>query len=200
MSESRAVPPRSFELLSRTASRLVVVDVQDKLLAHIPVAETLVENCRRLIRAAAILDIPVSATEQYPEGLGPTTAVLADLLGEIPEKLRFSCVESLDWSDSSLETRPADNPPDQVVLCGIESHVCVMQTAMDLLSRGFRVYIPADAVASRHGSDREIALQRLSAAGAVVLTTESVLFEWCEVAGTDEFRQISRLVTGKDEA
>ncbi|MDP7275588.1 MAG: hydrolase [Planctomycetaceae bacterium] len=194
MSESQAGPPRSFELLSRTASRLVVVDVQDKLLAHIPVSETLVENCRRLIRGATILGVPVSATEQYPGGLGPTTAVLAELLGEIPEKLRFSCVESLDWAENSPETRQ----PGQVVLCGIESHICVMQTALDLLSRGFRVYIPADAVASRHKSDWQIALRRLSDAGAVVLTTESVLFEWCEVAGTDEFREISRLVTGKD--
>ena len=89
---------------------------------------------------------------------------------------------------------------DQGVGCGIEAHVCVTQTALDLAAQGDRVYVPADAVASRHKLDWKTALGRLADSGIVVLTTESVLFEWCEVAGTDEFRQISRLVTGKDEA
>jgi len=196
MNEPGIRPPRSNQLLWKSASRLLVVDVQQKLLDHIPVAETLVENCRRLIRGARILDVPVAATEQYPAGLGPTAEVLADLLEEIPEKLRFSCAESLDW-DLACE---GDAGRDQVVVCGIETHVCVIQTALDLAARGFRVFVPADAVASRHKLDWKTALGRLADSGISVLTTESVLFEWCEVAGTDEFRQISRLVTGKDDS
>ncbi|MEE3364423.1 MAG: isochorismatase family protein [Planctomycetota bacterium] len=196
MNDPETRPPRSNQLLSKTASRLVVVDVQQKLLDHIPVAESLVENCRRLVRGAQLLDVPVAATEQYPAGLGPTTQVLSELLDEIPEKLRFSCAECLDWgpADEGQEQR------DQVVVCGIEAHVCVLQTALDLAAQGFRVFVPADAVASRHKLDWKTALGRLADSGVVVLTTESVLFEWCEVAGTDEFRQISRLVTGKDKA
>ena len=196
MIEPETRPPRSSELLSRTASRLLVVDVQQKLLDHIPVSGTLVENCRRMIRGAQVLDVPVAATEQYPDGLGPTAEVLAGLLGEIPEKLRFSCAECLDWGAAGGD----GDQRDQVVVCGIEAHVCVTQTALDLAAQGYRVYVPADAVASRHKLDWKTALGRLADSGIVVLTTESVLFEWCEVAGTDEFRQISRLVTGKDEA
>ena len=196
MSEPGTRPPRSNQLLSKTASRLVVVDVQQKLLDHIPVAGTLVENCRRLICGAQVLEVPVAATEQYPAGLGSTVDVLAELLDEIPEKLRFSCAECLDW-DAPGE---GDLQRDQVVICGIEAHVCVTQTALDLAAQGFGVFVVADAVASRHKLDWKTALRRLADSGIVVLTTESVLFEWCEVAGTDEFRQISRLVTGKDEA
>ncbi len=196
MIEPETRPPRSSELLSSTASRLLVVDVQQKLLDQIPVSGTLVENCRRLIRGAHVLDVPVAATEQYPDGLGPTAEVLAGLLGEIPEKLRFSCAECLDWGGPDGD----EDQRDQVVVCGIEAHVCVTQTALDLAAQGYRVYVPADAVASRHKLDWRTALARLADSGIVVLTTESVLFEWCEVAGTDEFRQISRLVTGKDEA
>tara|TARA_B100000029_G_scaffold511830_1_gene606875 strand:+ start:189 stop:908 length:720 start_codon:yes stop_codon:yes gene_type:complete len=197
---------RSHELLDRGLSRLLVVDVQERLLDHIPVSELLVERCRRLIRAAQLLGIPVSATEQYPVGLGPTSAVLSSLLVEgegvpdgvsrIPEKQRFSCTECLGWGPAS---EVADGR-QQVVVCGIESHVCVMQTSLDLLASGFRVFVPADAVASRHKLDWTTALSRLRDAGVVVLTTESVLFEWCEEAGTDEFRAISRLVTGRDGA
>ena len=196
MSDPETRPPRSNQLLSKTASRLVVVDVQQKLLDHIPVAGSLVENCRRLVRGAQLLDVPVVATEQYPAGLGPTTQVLAELLDEIPEKLRFSCAECLDWSPAG----EGQDQRDQVVICGIEAHVCVLQTALDLVAQGFRVFVVADAVASRHKLDWKTALGRLADSGVVVLTTESVLFEWCEVAGTDEFRQISRLVTGKDKA
>ena len=182
--------PRSIELLGRHDSRLLIVDVQQRLLAHIPVAGTLVANCRKLIRAAQILGIPVSATEQYPKGLGPTAPELSELLGEIPEKLRFSCSECLGWP-------PAAEAPDgrhKVVVAGIESHVCVLQTVLDLMAIGYRVYVPADAVASRKKFDWKMALHRLQVSGAVVTSTEAVLFEWCEVAGTPEFKQISALV------
>lgn len=208
---------RSDELLSRHDSRLLIVDVQEKLLPFIPVRDALIFNCRQLILAAQILDVPVAATEQYRKGLGPTAPELAELLGDIPDKFRFSCAEVLAWSattgvaaaeGSACSAEPAGGAAagapvlaqgdrDKVVVAGMEAHVCVQQTVLDLLAQGFRVYIPADAVASRKKFDWEIALRRMSDSGAIVTTTEAVLFEWCEVAGTPEFKQISELVKAR---
>jgi len=148
-----------------------------------------VSRCERLIQGARILGIPVSATEQYPRGLGPTVGSLATLLGRPPEKLRFSAAEAVEWSGPD----DGESSRDKVVVTGIETHVCVLQTCLDLTALGFRVYVPVDAVGSRTVIDRETALQRMRDSGVVLCTTESVLFEWCEVAGTDEFKQISRL-------
>ena len=181
---------RSPELLSRARTRLLIVDVQEKLIPAIPVADQLIANCRKLIDGAAALEIPVAGTEQYPRGLGPTVPKLAEGLGERPEKLRFSCAEVLNWKPAALDPEARD----QVVVAGIEAHVCVLQTVLDLLAVGFRVYVPADAVASRKKLDWKIALERMGSQGAVVTTTESVLFECCEVAGTPEFKTISRLI------
>lgn len=186
---------RSPELLSRSNSRLLIVDVQERLISHISESTQLVNNCRRLIEGAGILDVPVDATEQYPKGLGGTVAELIDLLPNRPEKLRFSCAEVLEWADC-VRSDGTESTRDKIVVAGIETHVCVLQTVMDLLAAGFRVFVPADAVSSRSRFDWEIALRRMSDAGATITTTESVLFEWCEVAGTPEFKQISRLVVG----
>jgi len=182
--------PRSTELLSRDDSRLLIVDMQQKLLPLIPVADRVIHNCRRLIRGAQVLGIPVAATEQYPKGLGATAPELADLLDDIPEKLRFSCAEALNWQTAAEQP----DARDQVVVAGIEAHVCVQQTVLDLMVRGFRVYVVADAIASRGKFDWEIALRRMADAGATLTTVESVLFEWCETAAADEFKQISDLI------
>ena len=181
---------RSTELLSRGNSRLLIVDMQQKLLPLIPVADRVIRNCRRLIEGARILSVPVFATEQYPKGLGGTVPELAELLAGIPSKVRFSCTEVLNWGAAAEQ---ADDR-DQVVVAGIECHVCIQHTALDLLAQGYRVFLPADAVASRHKLDWKIALERMSASGATLTTTESVLFEWCEVSGTPEFKEISRLI------
>lgn len=181
---------RSHELLSRQSSRLLVVDVQDKLVPLIPVAEQLIRNCRRLIQAARLIDVPVYATEQYPQGLGRTVSELAELLGDALTKQRFSGSEALDWGSAAA----LDDDRDQVVVAGMEAHVCVLQTALDLISQGFRVYIPADSVASRNKLDWKLALDRLAASGATVTTTESVLFEWCETSAAAQFKQISQLI------
>jgi len=181
---------RSNELLSRSNSRLLIVDMQQKLLQLIPDFERTVRNCRRLIEGAGILQVPVFATEQYPKGLGGTNPELAALLPEIPSKQRFSCAEVLAWGAPAT----FDDERDQVVIAGIEGHVCVLQTALDLIAHGFRVFIVADAVASRHPVDYRFALDRMAASGATITTTESVLFEWCETSAIPEFKQISRLV------
>lgn len=181
---------RSPELVSRRSSRLLIVDMQTRLLPLIRESERTIRNCGKLIDGARVLGVPVFATEQYPKGLGPTTPELAGRLETIPEKDRFSCSEVLNWGTAAS----VEDDRFQVVVAGIEAHVCVMQTALDLIAAGFQVFIPADAVASRGELDWKIALERLSASGATILTTESVLFEWCEVSGTPEFKEISRLV------
>jgi nicotinamidase-related amidase len=181
---------RSPELLSSENSRLLIVDVQEKLLPLIPVAERLVHNCRRLLDGAKLLSIPAFGTEQYPQGLGRTTAELATRLGPMPDKVCFSCVPVLNWGVAAELT----DDRDQVVVAGMETHVCVLQTVLDLLAGGFRVHVPADAVASRSELDWRVALDRMSSSGATVTTVESVLFEWCQRAGTPEFKQIQKLI------
>jgi nicotinamidase-related amidase len=185
---------RSPELLSRNDSRLLVVDMQAKLLPFIPVAQTTIRNCRRLIEGARILGVPFDATEQYPKGLGPTTPELAGFFEKVPDKQRFSCTEALDWASN----RTAADDRFKIVVAGIEAHVCVLQTVLDLIAHGFRVFVPADAVASRAKLDWKVALERMSSSGATITTTESALFEWCETSGAKEFKQISALVKERE--
>jgi nicotinamidase-related amidase len=181
--------PRSPELMSRGDTALLVVDVQDKLVRLIPGNELLIWNIRRLIDGARILGVPTAATEQYPKGLGPTTQVLAERLGTIPGKLAFSCG---DCPEIFAQLRDAGIY--KILVAGIEAHVCVQQTVLDLMTDGFRVYLAVDAVAARFEIDRTVALRRMEASGATLTTTEAALFEWCDVAGTPEFKQISALV------
>lgn len=183
--------PRSLELASREDTRLLIVDMQEKFVPVIDEIEDVIENCVKLMSGAKILGIPISATEQYPKGLGSTIPeIAAHLEGKVPEKLDFSCLNALDWAESGHE-------PDgrsRVIVAGIETHVCILQTVLDLLAYGFRVYIPADAVSSRRSFDYEVALQRMAESGAVITTTESILFELCQTAAAPEFKEISRLV------
>jgi nicotinamidase-related amidase len=183
---------RSPELMNRDDTALLVVDVQEKLLPLIPGSGRMVWNIRRLIDGAKILGVPVAATEQYPQGLGPTTAELAQRLGAIPGKLDFSCGEC-----GELFTAFRDKGIWKILVCGIETHVCVGQTVHDLLSEGFRVFVAADAVAARGQIDHDIALRRMDSSGATLTTTEAALFEWCGRAGTPEFKEISQLVREK---
>src|SRR5262245_17716503 len=190
MPDKKSEDLRSPELLSRNECRLLIVDVQEKLVPKIFELDRLLANCRMLIQGAGILGVPVFATEQYPKGLGHTVPQLAELLGPPAQKLRFSCAEALDWGAAREDTCDRF----QIVVAGMEAHVCVLQTVLDLLGSGFQVYVPADAVSSRGELDWKIALERMSNAGATIVTTESVLFEWCEVSGSPEFKQISQLI------
>jgi nicotinamidase-related amidase len=184
---------RSPELMTRNDTGLLVIDVQTKLMDKMTDRDAVVANVARLIEGAKILGIPVQATEQYPKGIGPTVPELADRLPVRPEKLTFSCC-GLPEVAEQFHSRGVQ----RVLLAGIETHVCVQQTALELLAQGFRVYIAADAVASRKELDRELAFRRMEQSGAVLTTTEAALFEWTERAGTPEFKQISRLVTSSD--
>jgi nicotinamidase-related amidase len=182
------IPPRSPEMMSRRDTALVVIDVQEKLVPVIDRGATVVWNIGRLIRGATFLGIPVVATEQYPRGLGPTVPELATFLGTRPEKLMFSCRECYQLF---VQLRAAGK--SKLLVSGIEAHVCVQQSVLDLLAEGWRVFVAVDAVGSRFAVDYQTALRRMESAGAVLTTTEAALFEWCEVAGTPEFKQISQL-------
>lgn len=188
MSESKRLP-RSPELMSRDDCALLVVDVQDKLVELIPDHPRMLWNIRRLLDAALALGVKAIGTEQYPHGLGPTTDVLAQRLGEIPHKLTFSC----GGCPEIFEALEQDGI-DKILVVGIETHVCVQQTVMDLMASGFRVYLAVDAVGSRHTVDGETALRRMDSAGATLTTTEAAMFEWCDTAAAKEFKQISALV------
>jgi nicotinamidase-related amidase len=172
------------------ASVLVVVDVQDKLLAKIPTAEPLVRSIGFLLDAANLFGVPTRATEQYPKGLGPTTAELAKRLPtDLPAKTAFSCGGAPGFlADLRTLTRPT------VVLTGMETHVCVSQTALDLLDAGFAVFLPVDAIASRFAVDHETGLRRLERAGAIPTTAEAVAFEWAGDAAHPRFKELSKLV------
>ena len=185
---------RSPELMSRGDSSLLVIDVQTKLMDKMAERDRIVANIARLVEGAKVLGIPVQATEQYPKGIGPTVPELADRLPLRPEKLTFSCCGLPEVAEQFRS-----HGVRSVLLAGIETHVCVQQTALDLLAQGFRVYLAADAVGSRKEIDRELGLRRMEQAGVVLTTTEAALFEWTEVAGTPEFKQISKLVTTPDE-
>jgi len=187
MNEQKPLPT-SPELMSPGDTGLLVVDVQEKMLAAISAGPRLVWNVRRLIDGAKILGLPVAATEQYPKGLGPTAPEIAQRLTSIPSKLTFSCGGCPEVF-RDFQTRGVR----KILLAGIETHVCVQQTAIDLLSDGWNVYVAVDAVGSRFDIDYRTALQRMDSAGATLTTTEAALFEWCRVAGTPEFKQISRL-------
>jgi hypothetical protein len=180
---------RSLELMSIGDTGLLVVDMQGKLLTMIAGHERVTWNCRRLIDGAKLLGIPVSGTEQYPQGLGPTTPVLAERIGAMPAKKLFSAREC-----SSIIHGWRDQGIFKVLVCGIEAHVCVQQTVLDLLGEGFRTFLAVDAIGSRSALDAEIAVRRMDASGATITTTEAVLFEWCETAAHPQFKAISALV------
>lgn len=179
--------PRSPELMNRDDTVLLVVDIQERLLPAIFAGDRLVWNVRRLLESAKTLGLKITATEQYPEKLGPTVEPLAGLIPRPISKLAFSCMgcEGLTTGWELARRR--------VLLCGIETHVCIAQTALDLMSSGYRVYVPVDAVGSRHALDHETALRRMDSSGVTLTTTEAAMFEWCRIAGTPEFNIISAL-------
>jgi len=176
-----------------TDTALLVVDVQEAFIPFEPDGERIVWNCRRLLDAAKLFQIQTFATEQYPEKLGPTVAPLAERLDSpAAAKTAFSCGECgsvfMAWREAGIH---------RVLVCGIETHVCVQQTVLDLLATGFQVLIAVDAVGARFTIDHKTALRRMEASGALLTTTESALFEWCGKSGTAEFKQISALAKEK---
>ncbi|MBN2293945.1 MAG: isochorismatase family protein [Pirellulales bacterium] len=193
MSESNCIT-RSPELMSVGDTCLMVVDVQERLIGSIAGWRKVVWNVRRLVDGAKALGVPIVATEQYPMGLGGTVKELSERLGDvypdgIPEKMTFS-----SGGCPGVFEGLRDRGVRKILVTGIEAHVCVAQTVFDLIADGWRVYVAVDAVGSRFSLDYSTALARMDSAGATLTTTEAALFELCEVAGTPEFKEISRLV------
>ena len=177
--------------IDRKQTGLVVVDIQERLLPSIFEMETLVQNALRLINGAAILRLPVFATEQYRKGVGATVPEIASAIPDFApmEKTAFSCFGAPGF----VEALRAKGVTD-VVLCGIEAHVCVLQTCFDLLDHGFRPFVVADAISSRTAENHRLGVERMRDAGGVMVTTEMILFELLERAGTEEFKQVLALV------
>lgn len=173
------------ELLDRSRSVLVIIDIQEKLYPHVHDHESMLIRIDLLMSAARLMAIPVIVTEQYPKGLGPTIPDLRQLMPETPPlaKMDFSCVPVPGFMEQ-LESFKRN----QVILAGIEAHVCVAQTALDLAHRGEKVIVVADGVSSRRALDVEIALRRLEHSGITLVTAESIVFEWLRRAGTEEFK------------
>jgi len=175
----------SGRLIARDRAALVVVDVQDGFRSYDTFADV-ARQCGRLVKGAGILGVPVVATEQYPKGLQRTAPEVG--LPEDAARVEKSVFSAVRAEGFDLAGR------DQVLICGIEAHVCVAQTALDLLDQGVAVQVVTDAVGSRHANDREVGLHRLDRAGAVLTTVEAVLLELCERAGTPEFKAVQKVI------
>ncbi len=176
-------------LLQRNKSCLVIVDVQEKLMPKIHQSSEIEMRCSWLMRLAGELKIPLMVSEQYPKGLGETLPSLRQLMpGKTDiEKVHFSC-----YRDPSFIKHWRTVNRKQVVLAGIETHVCVLQTALDMNAAGIDVFVVTDAVSSRNTIDHDCALKRLNQAGVHLVTSEMVLFEWLEQAGNATFKAISQ--------
>jgi nicotinamidase-related amidase len=179
-------------LLEAAKSSLLIVDVQDKLLPAVVEPQRVVERTRILLKAAEALQIPVTVSEQYPKGLGRTAPELATNSVTTFEKLSFSC-----WRDDAMKAhfiKHHESGRPLIVVAGIEAHVCVLQTAIDLCGAGFGVFAVADAMSSRKVASADLAFERMRGAGIQVINTEMAVFELLEKAGTVEFKALSALI------
>lgn len=185
--------------LSRSRAALLVVDIQDRLLPAMPedaVAQVM-RNAAILIQAADQLGLPIVVSQQYPRGLGPTARPIEDALAGVRRLHRF---DKLEFSAAAAPAFAALAAPgsglgrDQWIVCGMESHVCVYQTARDLVARGWDVHVCADAVCSRAAANRELGLGLMARAGAIITATEACVFDLLGRAGSDEFRALSRII------
>lgn len=181
-------------LLDAAKSSLLVIDMQERLLPAMAEAETALRKCEILMAAAKALAVPLTVSEQYPKGLGPTVPQIRDQVGNAPvfEKNAFSC-----WRDEAMKKHfigQHDAGRPQVVIGGIEAHVCVLQTALDMAQAGFAVFVVADATSSRAPESVALALERMRGAGVAVVNTEMAVFELLGRAGTAEFKAVSGLI------
>ena len=167
------------------------IDIQERLFPHIHDHDALADRCSRLIRGLQVLNVPITVTEQYVKGLGPTIASVREALGENEplEKMTFSCC-----GVQAIEATVLGSRRHQVIIFGIETHVCVQQTVLDLLEQGQTVVVVEDCVSSRSANDKRVAIDRMRQQGAIITTMESLLFELLRVAGTDTFKAISAIV------
>ncbi len=177
-------------LLQSNKTALLVIDIQERLLKVMRKRELLIKDVVKLIKGIKVLGIPMYYTEQYPKGLGETAAEIKnELNGEAIQKLSFSCAGA-----GNLFNELKEKNISQVIVCGIETHVCVQQTVLDLLANGFQVNVPANTVSSRTKIDYKTALRRMEKHGAEITSVEAVLFELLNVCTTQEFKDIAKII------
>ena len=172
-------------------SQVVMIDIQDKLVDVMPKSgiEKVVDASSMLIQAAKILEVPCLYTEQYPKGLGTTVKKLQTLLSHsVIEKKAFSCLDESKFKSALVKSRP------QIILCGLETHICILQTALALKEAGKAVFVVEDATLSRSNLHHQNAIARLRSEGIVITNIESVIFEWLRVAEGDHFKAIAKLI------
>jgi nicotinamidase-related amidase len=175
----------------RAEAAAIIIDVQERLLPHIDRGDIVLSNCLKLIEGLKILSVPVIITQQYTKGLGPTVNSIIQMFPQFRyiEKISFSCWEELAFKNEISHLNKTD-----IILCGIEAHVCVLQTCIDLLAEGKKPVIVEDCVSSRRPDDKRIAIERMRQEGARITTVESLLFELLRVAGNQTFKSISNIV------
>ncbi|MHB8880047.1 MAG: hydrolase [Thermodesulfovibrionales bacterium] len=178
-------------ILKKDDAVLVLVDIQERLAKVMSERQKVVDNCLHLIELCRMLDIPIILNEQYPKGLGPTVSEIREALKDHQshEKVTFSCCSMGTFPEALASTRKK-----KVILVGMETHVCVLQTCVDLLKEGYAVHAVSDAICSRTDDNYRTALEYMRDAGAVITCTETVLFQLLEKAGTEEFKTISKRI------
>lgn len=181
-------------LLNAGRSQMLLIDVQERLLPAMAEPELALANCGRLAQAATRLGVPLTISEQYPKGIGATVEALREHMpgARVLEKMSFSCManEAIAARLNELE----QSGRNQLLICGIEAHVCVLQSALGAKAAGFDVFVAADATSSRAPASKQLALSRMSQAGVQIVTTEMAIFEWLGVAGTADFKALMPLV------
>ncbi|RJP64088.1 MAG: hydrolase [Candidatus Abyssobacteria bacterium SURF_17] len=182
---------RHEHILKKEKALLLVIDYQEKLLAAFNDTEELLQNCAKLIKFAKILKLPILWTEQYPKGLGKTVEEVSKELSRLKpvEKLSFSC-----FGEPAFVEQLSRHSSTQLMLCGIETHICVEQTALDAVNAGYQVHIVADACASRKIHDHHIGLRKMEGAGALVTCTEMAMYEILGRSDVPEFREVLKIV------
>jgi nicotinamidase-related amidase len=178
-------------MLEVTNTVLIVIDVQEKLARVMHERDTMVANLQKLVKGIKVLGVPVIVTEQYPKGLGPTIPEIASLLQGVPviPKTSFSC-----WNDDAFLRSFKSMNRKQVLISGIEGHVCVYQTVCDLVSNGFETYVVTDTITSRTPENRQLSITMMQQAGAHLTGVEAALFELLKVAEGERFKEISRII------
>ncbi|MEM2888093.1 MAG: hydrolase [Candidatus Bathyarchaeia archaeon] len=181
----------STKLMSKDEPILIIIDVQEKLFTHIAEKETVLENLEKIIKFMYIIKIPIIITEQYPKGLGPTVPEVKNLISDFKpiEKLEFSCFGSQEFRKALEKTGKKT-----LILAGIEAHICVTQTAIEGLENGYKIYVVEDATSSRNLQDKTTGINRMRQNGAIIISTEMLIYELLKKAGTLEFKETLKLI------
>lgn len=186
----------SKQLISAERCQLMVIDLQEKLLPAMMDWKDILHKTEAIVATAVELEIPLLMSEQYPQGLGSTVKSVGDLAQDVTSaeaKLDFSCMAHAALASKVL-AQATERQRDQIIILGIETHVCVLQTAFDLIAHDFQVFVVADATGSRKPRDYQLGLDRMRQQGVHIVSSEMLLFEWIRKAGSESFRAVSRRV------